>query len=158
MGVDLTVTEVVYTVAGLHPDLPLPSVTVSEYTLVVVGVAVGFWAVADDRPAPLHVYTDAPLAGLAVRLTVPPAHIGPLLAGVAVGALFTVTEVVYIVDGAQPGWLLPSLTVREYTPVDAGVAAGFCAVDEDRLAPLHAYTVAPPAGLAVRFTVPPLQM
>jgi hypothetical protein len=71
-----------------------------------------------------------------VRVTVPPLHIGPSLDGDAVGTKSTVTEVVYTVDGLQPG-LLPFDTVSEYTPVTVGVAVGFCAVDEDRPGPLH---------------------
>ena len=42
--------------------------------------------------------------------------------------------------------------------VTVGVAVGFCAVVELRLLPLHTNDVAPPAELAVRFTVPPLQI
>ena len=105
--------------------------------VVVVGVAVGFCAVVDDRLAPLQVYTDAPLAGLAVSVTVPPTQIEPLLAGAAVGMPLTVTEVVYTVLGAQPGASVPLLTVSEYTVVAVGIAVGFCAVVDDRLAPLH---------------------
>lgn len=55
LGFGLTVTDVVYTVPGLHPE---PEVlTVNEYTVVpvTVGTAVGLAAVVDDRPAPLHV-------------------------------------------------------------------------------------------------------
>jgi hypothetical protein len=55
----------------------------------------------------------APPAGLAERLTVPPLHIGPSLAGAAVGVEFTVTEVVYIVDGAQPEAAEPLVTTSE---------------------------------------------
>jgi hypothetical protein len=51
--------------------------------------------------------------GFAVSATVPPLHIGLLFAGAAVGVLLTVTVVVYIVDGPQPGLPLPSLTVSE---------------------------------------------
>ena len=45
-GVAFTVTEVVYTVAGAQPLSVVPSDTVNEYTPLVVGVAVGFSAVA----------------------------------------------------------------------------------------------------------------
>ncbi len=51
--------------------------------------------------------------GLAVSVTVPPLQIGPLFVGAAVGVVLTVTDVVYTVDGAQPGWLEPSVTVSE---------------------------------------------
>ena len=126
--------------------------------LVIVGVAVGLAAVAEDRLGPLHEYMVAPPAGVAVSVTVPPLQMGPLLVGAAVGVAFTVTLVVYTVAGAQPGLPLPSLTVSEYTEVAVGVAVGFWPVDVDRLEPLHEYTDAPPDGLAVRFTVPPLQI
>jgi hypothetical protein len=75
---------------------------------------------------------------LAVNVTVPPLHIGPLFVGAAVGVLFTVTEVVYIVDGLQPGLPEPSVTATEYTDVTVGVAVGFATVDEDKDGPLHA--------------------
>ena len=40
---------------------------------------------------------------LSFKVTLPPLHIGPLLvAPVEVGAVFTVTVVVYTVDGLQP--------------------------------------------------------
>lgn len=94
VGVGLTVTVVVYMVVGLQPDAAVPLVTVSEYTLVVVGVAVGLATTADDRFGPLHEYVLAPPDGLAVSVTVPPLHIGPSLVGAAVGIALTVTEVV----------------------------------------------------------------
>ena len=112
VGIAFTVTLVVYTVAGAQPGLPLPSLTVSEYTEVAVGVAVGFCVVVEDKPGPLHEYTVAPPDGLASNDTVPPAHMVPLFAGAAMGVAFTVTLVVYTVAGLQPGLPLPSLTVR----------------------------------------------
>jgi hypothetical protein len=54
VGVELTVTLVVYTVAGAQPGLLVPFDTVNEYTVVVVGVAVGFAVVEDDNAGPLH--------------------------------------------------------------------------------------------------------
>jgi hypothetical protein len=93
VGIAFTVTEVVYTVAGLQPGLPEPSVTVKEYVAVTVGVAVGFWAVVDDKLAPLHEYTEA-LVGFAVSITVPLLHMGLLFVGAAVGVAFTVAVVV----------------------------------------------------------------
>jgi hypothetical protein len=62
--------------------------------LVTVGVAVGLATTAEDRPGPLHEYVAAPPDPLAVRVTVPPLHIGPLFVGAAVGVGFTVTDVV----------------------------------------------------------------
>ncbi len=61
---------------------------------MTVGEAVGFCAVVDDRPVPLQVYTVAPPDGLALRVTVPPGHLGPLLVGAAVGVALTVAAVV----------------------------------------------------------------
>ena len=73
----------------------------------------GVCAEAEDRLDPLHEYAVAPFAGFAFSVTVPPLHIDPLLLGAAVGALFTVTVVVYTVVGAQPERLVPSLTTSE---------------------------------------------
>jgi hypothetical protein len=153
-----TVTEVVYTVAGLQPGWLLPSLTVRLYTPVTVGVAVGFAIEEDDNEVPLQLYTDAPPAPFAVRFTVPPTHIGPLLVGAAVGVAFTATDVVYTVDGLQPASVVPSLTVRLYTEVAVGVAVGLAIEEDDNEVPLQLYTDAPPAPFAVRLTVPPLQM
>lgn len=64
--------------------------------LVTVGVAVGLAAVVDVKLGPLHAYTSVPVppVALAVSVTVPPLHIGPLLVGAAVGTAFTVAIVV----------------------------------------------------------------
>jgi hypothetical protein len=62
--------------------------------LVTVGVAVGLATTAEDRPGPLQENVAAPPDPLAVRVTVPPLHIGLLLEGAAVGVEFTVTDVV----------------------------------------------------------------
>jgi hypothetical protein len=86
---------------------------VSEYTEVTEGVAVGLAVVVLARAAPLQLNVLAPPVGLAVSVTVPPLQIGLLLVGAAVGVLFTVTEVVYIVAGLQPLSVVPSLTVSE---------------------------------------------
>ena len=51
-------------------------------------------AVVDDNDGPLHEYILAPPDGLAVRVTVPPTQIGPLLVGAAAGDGLTVTLVV----------------------------------------------------------------
>ena len=40
-------------------------------------------------------------------------------------------------DGAQPGWLEPSLTVSEYTAVADGVAVGFSVVEPASDDPVH---------------------
>jgi hypothetical protein len=81
--------------------------------LVTVGVAVGLATTAEDRLGPLHEYVFALPPGFAVSATVPPLHIGLLLAGAAVGVGLTVTVVVYMVDGAQPDAAEPLVTVRE---------------------------------------------
>jgi hypothetical protein len=158
VGVIFTVTDVVYTVAGLQPGWLLPSLTVRLYTPVTVGVAVGLAVVEDDNEVPLQLYTEAPPAPLALRFTVPPTHIGPLLVGAAVGVAFTATDVVYTVAGLQPASVVPSLTVRLYTEVAVGVAVGLATEADDNEVPLQLNTDAPPAPFAVRLTVPPLQM
>jgi hypothetical protein len=127
----------VYTVAGLQPLPLVPFVTESEYTLVTVGVAVGLATEVDERPGPLQLYVVAPPAGFAVSVAVPPLHIGPLFVGAAVGVVLTVTDVVYTVDGLQPGFPEPSVTVNEYTVVTVGVAVGLAIVFEDNELPLH---------------------
>jgi hypothetical protein len=150
-----TVTDVVYTVVGEQPASPVPLVTVSEYTEVTVGVAVGLASVVEESAGPLHEYTLAPPEPFDVNVTVPPTQIGPLLVGAAIGVLLTVTEVVYTVVGAQPGWVDPSLTVSEYTEVAEGVAVGFSTDVLDNAEPLHTNVLAPSEPLPVRFTVPP---
>jgi hypothetical protein len=62
--------------------------------LVTVGVAVGLATTVEDRLGPLQEYVFALPPGLAVSATVPPLHIGLLFVGAAVGAEFTVTDVV----------------------------------------------------------------
>jgi hypothetical protein len=112
-------------------------VTVSEYTEVTLGVAVGLATVVDDNDGPLHEYVDVLPPGLAVSVTVPPTHIGPLFVGAAVGVLLTVTDVVYTVAGEQPGCVEPSVTVSEYTLVTVGVAVGLATTDDDKDEPLQ---------------------
>jgi hypothetical protein len=112
-GVGLTETTVVYTVDGTQPEALVPLVTISEYVLVTVGVAVGFCVVEDDRFGPLHEYVLVLPPGFAVRFTVPPLHTGLLLVGAAVGVELTVTLVVYTVLGAQPDAAVPFVTVNE---------------------------------------------
>lgn len=89
VGVWFTVAVVVNTTT--QPGCVVPFDTVMEYVAVVVGVAVGFSAVGDDRLRPLHVYADVDPPILAVRFNVPPLQIGPEFVGAAVGAAFTVT-------------------------------------------------------------------
>jgi hypothetical protein len=137
VGVGRTVTDVVYTVVGVQPASLVPLVTVSEYTDVTLGVAVGLATVVDDNDGPLHEYVDVLPPGLAVNVTVPPLHIGPLFVGAAVGVAFTVTEVVYTVAGEQPGCVEPSVTVSEYTLVTVGVAVGLATTDDDKDEPLQ---------------------
>ena len=93
VGVEFTVTFVVYTVAGLQPGLPLPSDTVNEYTKVDVGVAVVFCVIFENRPGPLQLNDVVLTPGFADKFTVPPLHIGPLLLGAADGTGLIVTDV-----------------------------------------------------------------
>jgi len=123
-------------VTGLQPDAP-PLLTVSEYVLVTVGVAVGFWSVVDDRFAPLQLYIVVPPDGTAVRFTVPPIHIGPLLLTAAVGIGLTVTVVVPLAVQPDPA----VLTVTVYTPAIAAVIplrVGVALVEVYAEGPLHA--------------------
>ena len=92
VGVALTVTDTVFTVAGLQP-LPVLLI-VNEYVAVAVGVFVGFCTVEVKPLEPVHDHAVA-LVELALSVTVPPLHIVPLLvAPVVVGTGFTVTDVV----------------------------------------------------------------
>ena len=76
---------------------------------MTVGVAVGAATNAVYPPGPVHENEVAPPAGVAVNVTVPVPHSGPLLLTVAVGIGFTDTVVVYTVAGKQP----ELLTVNE---------------------------------------------
>jgi hypothetical protein len=91
-----------------------------------------------DNAGPLHAYVEAPPAPLALSVTVPPLHIGLLFVGAAVGVEFTVTEVVYTVEGLQPECPEPSVTVNEYTLVAVGVAVVLAPVVAASEVPLHA--------------------
>jgi len=75
--------------------------------LVAVGVAVGLALVVLERFGPLQAYVKAPIppAPAEVRLTIPPAHMGVLLEGAAVGTVFTVTVTVAVL--LQPPALVP---------------------------------------------------
>jgi hypothetical protein len=91
-GTGLTVTVVVYTVAGLQPDPVLLSV--SEYVPVAVGVAVGFCTDDVNPSGPFHDHAVAAVE-LAESVAVPPTHIAPpLVAPVDDGTGLTVTVVV----------------------------------------------------------------
>ena len=69
---------------------------------MAVGVITGLCAAEVDPSEPVHDHAVA-LLELSCNVTVPPLHIGPLLvAPVEVGTVFTVTVVVYTVDGLQP--------------------------------------------------------
>ena len=70
--------------------------------MVAVGLITGFCAAEVEPSEPVHDHAVA-LLELSFKVTVPPLQIGPLLvAPVEVGAVFTVTVVVYTVDGLQP--------------------------------------------------------
>ena len=79
--------------------------------VVAVGVITGFCAAEVEPSEPVHDQAVA-LLELSFNVTEPPLQIGPLLvAPVEVGTVFTVTVVVYTVDGLQP--LPPALSVSE---------------------------------------------
>ena len=71
--------------------------------------------------SPLHAYVVTVPEGLAVKFTVPPTQIGPLLEGAAVGVGFTLTPVVYAVPELHPEAVF--VTVTEYTVVPVAVGA-----------------------------------
>ena len=76
---------------------------VSVYVLVTVGVAVVFVVVVADRFAPLQVQLVVELLVFAVRFTVPPWQIGPLLViPVEAGTGLTETTLVNTVAFTQP--------------------------------------------------------
>ena len=91
-GTGLTVTVVVYTVAGAQP---LPTLlTVSEYVVVAVGLNTGFCnaEVVPLEPVQLHAVA---LLEFALKVAVPPTQIAPLfVAPLEVGTGLTVTVVV----------------------------------------------------------------
>jgi len=84
-GLVVTVTVVVCTIVELQPDDVV--VTVREYVLVTVGVAVVFAALVAARsgPAQTKMYVPVPPDALEERLTVPPIQMGPSFVGLAVG-------------------------------------------------------------------------
>jgi hypothetical protein len=84
----------------------------------------------------------------------PPKHIAPLFAGVADGAVFTITVVVYTIPDPQPE-PVPSVTVNEYVVFDVGVKAGFLIADDVASEPAHDHVVAVLPLFGLRFTVPP---
>ena len=70
--------------------------------MVAVGVITGLCTAEVEPSDPVHDHAVA-LLELSYKFTVPPLHIGPLfVAPVEVGIAFTVTVVVYTVDGLQP--------------------------------------------------------
>jgi len=148
------------TVATVVParDVQPATVTVTEYVPVAAVVAagiVGFWREELKALGPVQEYV-APATRGVVRLSVPPAQIGPLLAAVGVaGAALTVATVVPARD-VQPA----TVTVTEYVPEAAVVAAGivgFCKAEVKALGPVQEY-VAPATVGVVRLSVPPAQI
>ena len=90
-GTGLTVTVVVYTVEGEQPEPTL--LTVSEYVVVIVGVAVGFCKL-DVKPSEPCQFHAVVLLELAFNVAVPPTQITPLfVAPVEDGTGLTVTVV-----------------------------------------------------------------
>jgi len=112
------------TVATVVParDVQPATVIVTEYVPVASVVAAGmdgFCKAEVKALGPVQEYVAPATVGV-VRLRVPPAQIGPLLAAVGVaGAALTVATVVPARD-VQPA----TVTVTEYVPVAAVVAAG----------------------------------
>ena len=73
--------------------------------VVTVGVAVAVAVNAVYPPGPVHENPVAPPNGVAVSVTVPVPHNGPLFDALAVGIGLTDTTVVDTVDGKQPALL-----------------------------------------------------
>lgn len=131
-GVAFTVTTVVYTVPGLQPGNAVPLVTVREYVLVMVGVAVGLATAAEDRLGPLHEYALALPPGLALKVTDDPEHIGLVFVGAAVGTAFTLMVTPLVVE--QPAAV--AVTLYTLAPVAAGVIVELAhEVQDNPLAP-----------------------
>jgi len=112
------------TVAVVVPaaDVQPATVTVTEYVPEAAAVAagmVGFCNVEVKAFGPVQEYVAPATVGV-VKLSVPPAQIGPLLAAVGVaGIALTVATVVPAAE-VQPATVI----VTEYVPVAAAVAAG----------------------------------
>ena len=80
--------------------------TISEYVVVTVGVAVGFCKLEVKPSDPTQLHAVA-LLECALKLTIPPLQIRPLfVAPLDIGRGLTVTVVRYTVPGLQP---LPTL-------------------------------------------------
>jgi len=126
----------------------VPLVTVREYMLAVTGVALGFAAVFDDKFEPLHKYTLAPPPPFAARFTVPPTHIGPSLAGdaVGVGAMVTTAVAKHVVGNV-------------YVMVEVPAPAPVIIPDDGEIIALPLLLVQPPLLVASdKVIVPPTQM
>jgi len=154
------VAGAVLTVAVVVParEVQPATVIVTEYVPVAAVVAPtieGFWREEVKRLGPVQEYVAPATVGV-VRLSVPPAQIGPLLAAVGVaGAALTVATVVPAAD-VQPATVI----VTEYVPEAAAVAAGiegFWREELKALGPVQEY-VAPATVGVVRASVPPAQI
>ncbi len=116
-GLTVTVTLAVFTQL-------LPSVPVTVYTVVVVGLAVGFAQLVQDKPVEGdHEYDVAPVAAKVVD---EPLHIVLLASPLTLGSGLTVT--VRLAVFMQP---LPSVPVTVYTVVVVGLAVGLAQLVHD---------------------------
>ena len=145
----------------LHPEAVF--VTVTEYTVVpvTVGIAVVVAALGEPlMPGPVHAYVFEPTVpvAFAIRFTVPPRHIGPVLVGAAVGTGFTLTFVVYAVPELHPEAVFVTITEYTVAPVTVGIAVVVAVLREPVIpGPVHENVFEPtaPVAFAIRFTVPP---
>jgi len=127
---------------------------VPEAATVAAGI-VGFWRADVKRFGPVQEYVAPATVGV-VRLSVPPAQIGPLFAAVGVAGTALTVAVVVPARDVQPA----TVTVTEYVPEAAVVAAGivgFWREEVKRLGPVQEY-VAPATVGVVKLSVPPVQI
>ena len=107
---------------------------------------VGFCSAEENAEGPVQAYVAPATVGVAKEM-VDPAQYGPVLVAVGVaGRAFTTTVVV-------PAKLVhpPTVTVTEYVPAIATVAAGrvgFCNADENAEGPVQAYVAPATVGVA----------
>jgi len=127
---------------------------VPEAATVAAGIE-GFCKAELKALGPVQEYVAPATVGV-VRLSVPPAQIGPLFAAVGVAGIALTVAVVVPARDVQPA----TVTVTEYVPVAAVVAPtieGFWREEVKAFGPVQEY-VAPATRGVVRLSVPPAQI
>ncbi len=131
------------------------TVTVTLYVPAAAAVTlaiVGFWSVELKLLGPVHAYV-APATRGVERLSVVPAHSGPLLDAVGVAGTAFTTTVVVPATLVQPATVTVTLYVPEAAVVTLAIE-GFWRVELKLLGPVHAY-VAPATRGVERLSVAP---